>query len=200
MPTENALRTLQRELTPAELANHAERQHTHEPEASGTIPAELRPWAHIICAALIDAESGIRRAVRSSNTEELRSMAQEIPRYQRLGSLVLRTLSLPEPQGRGFWEEAVMPLIRDEITRRQRPPQLKRRDRIERLKSRLMLEDVAAKYTDLRVSGLGRLKGLCPIHNEQEPSFYVYLDQQRWRCFGCARGGDLIDLMEGIES
>src|SRR5215467_6773022 len=43
----------------------------------------------------------------------------------------------------------------------------------------------------------------CPIHDENTPSFHVYIDQNRWRCYGaCAAGGSAVDLLlkAGIES
>ena len=35
-------------------------------------------------------------------------------------------------------------------------------------------------------------KILCPLHAERTPSFHVYRDG--WHCFGCNRGGGVIDL------
>lgn len=48
----------------------------------------------------------------------------------------------------------------------------------------------------LRRSGKA-LVGLCPLHNERSPSFYIYPDTNRWWCYGgCARGGDVINFVE----
>src|SRR5690349_13872766 len=33
-------------------------------------------------------------------------------------------------------------------------------------------------------------QGLCPFHDEDTPSFTVYVDGGGWYCFGCGRGGD----------
>ncbi len=37
---------------------------------------------------------------------------------------------------------------------------------------------------------------LCPLpdHNEKTPSFTVYPGEQGWYCYGCQRGGDVVDL------
>lgn len=47
------------------------------------------------------------------------------------------------------------------------------------------------------------MKGLCPLHEEQTPSFVVYPEQGRWWCFGaCQTGGDvfkLVMLKEGLD-
>ena len=34
----------------------------------------------------------------------------------------------------------------------------------------------------------------CPFHGEKEPSLKVYQKTGGWHCFGCGRGGSVIDL------
>lgn len=41
--------------------------------------------------------------------------------------------------------------------------------------------------------------GLCPLHRETQPSFYVNRRKNVFYCHGCGRGGDLIRLMELLE-
>ncbi len=65
---------------------------------------------------------------------------------------------------------------------------------IERLKEKLRVEDVVAKYVTLKKAGRSQ-KGLCPFHTEATPSFFVFADSQRWHCFGCGIGGDVIDFV-----
>jgi hypothetical protein len=58
------------------------------------------------------------------------------------------------------------------------------------------LADIAAATgVELRPAGPGRLRGLCPFHRERTPSFFVFEDRNRWRCFGCGEGGDTIDFV-----
>jgi DNA primase len=46
------------------------------------------------------------------------------------------------------------------------------------------------------LAGKGRrLVGRCPFHEETAPSFTVYVDTASWFCFGCRRGGDVIDFV-----
>jgi hypothetical protein len=48
----------------------------------------------------------------------------------------------------------------------------------------------------LRRNGQG-YKACCPLpdHDDSTPSFYVYADNERgWTCFGCGRGGDVVNL------
>ena len=57
---------------------------------------------------------------------------------------------------------------------------------------------VEASGVELR--GTGRVRqGLCPFHEETEGSFTVYSDTERWFCFGCNAGGDVLDFMQRAE-
>ena len=54
---------------------------------------------------------------------------------------------------------------------------------------------VEAAGVDLR--GRGRVRqGFCPFHEETEGSFTVYADTQKWYCFGCGEGGDVLDFIQ----
>lgn len=64
----------------------------------------------------------------------------------------------------------------------------------EAVREAVPLEEVAERYTELRPVG-DRHVGRCPLpdHADENPSFYLYPDG-RWWCFGCSRGGDVVDL------
>lgn len=38
--------------------------------------------------------------------------------------------------------------------------------------------------------------GLCPFHADRNPSFYVFRDIQRFKCFGCGVNGDVFDYWQ----
>ena len=65
------------------------------------------------------------------------------------------------------------------------------RDAVERARQANRLEEVAARYTTLQPAGRHRLRGRCPFHQDDTPSFIVYVDQQRWWCYGCQAGHTL---------
>lgn len=47
----------------------------------------------------------------------------------------------------------------------------------------------------LRSASSGAHKGLCPLHSERTASFHVYERNQRFYCYGCNRGGDVIEYV-----
>ncbi len=45
-------------------------------------------------------------------------------------------------------------------------------------------------YTKLRkLPGKDECKGLCPLHEEKTPSFFVNIKTGSFKCFGCGEGG-----------
>lgn len=44
-----------------------------------------------------------------------------------------------------------------------------------------------------------RLSCGCPLHNEKNASFVVYLNTNSWYCFGCNKGGSVIDFVMQME-
>ncbi len=72
------------------------------------------------------------------------------------------------------------------------------RDEIDRVKRENPIEEVVARYVALRRRGRS-LVGLCPFHQETDPSFTVTPAMERWHCFGaCGEGGDVIDFVVRI--
>jgi CHC2 zinc finger len=58
------------------------------------------------------------------------------------------------------------------------------------LKQRVDLVALVSGFTNLRRTGR-ELVGLCPLHLERHPSFYVNPEKQVFHCFGCGAGGDV---------
>src|SRR5467141_3474176 len=71
-------------------------------------------------------------------------------------------------------------------------------DELEYLKQRIPLLDYLQQrnWTARRVGAHLEFVGLCPLHPDTRPSFYVNARKNLFYCHGCQRGGDLIRFME----
>ena len=68
------------------------------------------------------------------------------------------------------------------------------------LKARHPLGDTV-EASGVRLRGRGRVRqGVCPFHDELEGSFTVYENSQRFWCFGCGSGGDVLDFIRRVEN
>ena len=59
------------------------------------------------------------------------------------------------------------------------------------------IEQIVGKYTDLKKSGPQSLKACCPFtdHAEKTPSFHIKINKNTFHCYGCGRGGDVIEFV-----
>ena len=69
---------------------------------------------------------------------------------------------------------------------------------IDELVARNPIEDVVGQHVNLKRSG-GNLFGLCPFHGEKTASFSVAPDKGIYYCFGCHKGGGVINFQMEIE-
>lgn len=69
---------------------------------------------------------------------------------------------------------------------------------IDELVARNPIEDVVGQYVTLKRSG-GNMFGLCPFHGEKTASFSVAPDKGIYYCFGCHKGGGVINFMMELE-
>ncbi len=71
-------------------------------------------------------------------------------------------------------------------------------DQIQEIKDKNDIVEVVNQYLKLKKSGRN-YKALCPFHQEKTPSFMVSPELQIYKCFGCGKGGDVINFVMDIE-
>ena len=69
---------------------------------------------------------------------------------------------------------------------------------IDELVARNPIEDVVGQYVNLKRSG-ANMFGLCPFHGEKTASFSVAPDKGIYYCFGCHKGGGVVNFMMEVE-
>ncbi len=71
---------------------------------------------------------------------------------------------------------------------------------LQELADRNDIVDVVSSYVRLTKRSGANLFGLCPFHSEKTPSFSVSPDKQIYHCFGCGKGGSVINFIMEIEN
>ncbi len=71
---------------------------------------------------------------------------------------------------------------------------------INELVERNDIVDVVSGYVRLGKRSGANMFGLCPFHSEKTPSFSVSPDKQIYHCFGCGKGGGVINFIMEIEN
>ena len=69
---------------------------------------------------------------------------------------------------------------------------------IDELVARSPIDEVVGQYVQLKRSGSNYF-GLCPFHGEKTASFSVAPNKQMYYCFGCHKGGGVINFIMEIE-
>ena len=70
---------------------------------------------------------------------------------------------------------------------------------IQRILDAADITDVVSGFVTLRRRGVNML-GLCPFHNEKTPSFTVSPSKGIFKCFGCGKGGNVVNFIMEHES
>ena len=66
---------------------------------------------------------------------------------------------------------------------------------LEELTARNDIVEVVSAYVPLTKRSGNNLFGLCPFHSERTPSFSVNQEKQIYHCFGCGKGGGVINFI-----
>jgi DNA primase len=71
---------------------------------------------------------------------------------------------------------------------------------VERIIETARIDEVISEFVNLKKAG-SNLKGLCPFHQEKTPSFMVSPAKGIYKCFGCHKGGNVVNFVmeqEGV--
>lgn len=63
------------------------------------------------------------------------------------------------------------------------------------IKERIKMSDILLKY-NFEPNRSGFI--YCPFHNEKTPSLKIYKHDRGWYCFGCGKGGSVIDFVMNL--
>lgn len=69
---------------------------------------------------------------------------------------------------------------------------------LDRIKDNIQLSEIIGEKVQLSKKGKV-LKGLCPFHDDKNPSFVVDDLKSRFRCWGCGASGDVFDWLKKTE-
>ena len=69
---------------------------------------------------------------------------------------------------------------------------------VQRVKAANDIVDVIGAYVNLRPVG-PNFKGLCPFHDDHNPSFTVDPRWQNYRCWACGKSGDVLTFVQEHE-
>lgn len=72
-------------------------------------------------------------------------------------------------------------------------------DRVKQVKETNDIVAVIEGYLELRPAGGARFKGLCPFHDDHNPSLVVDQQWQNYKCWSCNKYGDVITFVQEYE-
>ena len=68
------------------------------------------------------------------------------------------------------------------------------KETVKKILERVNIVEVISEHTSISKNGRNYI-GLFPFHNEKTPSFTVFAESGRFRCFGCGEKSDAITFL-----
>ena len=104
---------------------------------------------------------------------------------------------------RYFWNCVIASAVKELQHRRHiNAKGIKNPDReiIQVIKDDMPIADVLEWYTEVFYASRDQWRFRCTLHGEDKnPSGVIYTKEQRWWCFGCNKGGDVLDAVQLFE-
>jgi len=69
---------------------------------------------------------------------------------------------------------------------------------IDEIRARIDPVEIIGRRVELKKSG-NSFSASCPFHADRTPSFRVFPDSKRFKCFGCGARGDVFEFLRRIE-
>lgn len=106
-----------------------------------------------------------------------------------------------EDDGITYWEHfgRACELALDKQKALQPEPVYKGTSAIRQIKENTDIVEVIGRYTRLKGRG-NQYYGRCPLHNDRLASLSVDSNKRLFHCFGCGKGGDVIDFLKLAEN
>lgn len=73
-----------------------------------------------------------------------------------------------------------------------------RNDIVSEISSKVNIVDVVSSYITLNKKGKDYI-GICPFHDDSNPSMHVSPEKQIYKCFSCGAGGNVFNFVENYE-
>lgn len=73
-------------------------------------------------------------------------------------------------------------------------------DNVSRVIDSVLPSEFIGRYVRLKPVHNDSFLGLCPFHNEKSPSFRVNDRKRFFYCFGCSKGGDILNFLQDYKS
>lgn len=151
------------------------------PEARGIIEEKIKEWEENMTEIRKVIKEKLR-IIKTSNADEFSKwFCKEFLRLQYGKDLL-------EIKGH---IRRLKQLLRRIKNQGQKPPLIT----LESKQRALSVPIASVVNVQLRKRG-SKLVGLCPLHSETHPSFFVYPESNRFKCYGCNQGGDVIDFVK----
>lgn len=108
------------------------------------------------------------------------------------------------------WEELKKSLNCCRFTKEDKPPrdpdkkEFEPDPRIVEFKKKISISEVIGEFVDLKDEGNGQFVGVCPFHDDHDPSFRIYeetdAEPAHYHCYGCQEHGDVIEFIKKHEN
>lgn len=154
------------------------------PEAKAMIPIKIAEWKEVREKLVRVIREGLKIANEKENDEVSRHFCRELVKWIFGG----RQLVKVDSHLSRLYRQLAIIRPHKKLSGQFITPEF-----IQQAKA-IPIETVVNQSVSLRTCGR-MLRGLCPLHEEKSPSFFIYPESNSYRCYGCNQWGDVIQLV-----